>query len=65
MFKNVHLFISAGPDLELEREALGKAIAQMPISLGWTIRRTAGRGLARKMSLHFPCKLWGKGWTRA
>ena len=44
MFKNLHLFISAGPDLELEREALGKAVAQMPISLGWTIRRTVGRG---------------------
>jgi len=25
MFKNVHLFISAGPDLELEREELGGA----------------------------------------
>lgn len=44
MFKNVHLFISAGPDLESEREALGKAVAQTPISLGWTIQRTAGRG---------------------
>ena len=44
MPKNLKLYISAGPDLEFEREALGKAVAQMPISLGWTIWRTPRRG---------------------
>lgn len=39
------LFVSAGADLEAEHEAIGRAVAQIPIpSLGWAIRRTPPRG---------------------
>jgi hypothetical protein len=40
----VKLFISAGPDLESEREAIGRALAQFPINLGWEIKRTPRSG---------------------
>lgn len=36
----VRLFISAGPELEPEREAIGRALAEFPINLGWEIKRT-------------------------
>lgn len=36
----VRLFISAGPELEPEREAIGQALAGFPINLGWEIKRT-------------------------
>jgi len=36
----VKLFISAGPELESEREAIGRALAEFPINLGWEIKRT-------------------------
>lgn len=39
------LFVSAGADLEAEHEAIGRAVAQIPVpSLGWAIRRTPPRG---------------------
>ncbi len=34
------LYISGGPELEPEREAIGQALAQFPINLGWEIKRT-------------------------
>jgi len=37
MAKRVRLFVSAGPDLEAEREIIGQAVARLPVSLGWTI----------------------------
>ncbi len=40
----LHLYISAGPDLENEREAIGQIIAHMPISIGWDLKRTPRRG---------------------
>lgn len=40
----LHLYISAGPDLEDEREAIGQIIAHMPISIGWDLKRTPRRG---------------------
>ncbi|MCC7354105.1 MAG: hypothetical protein IT330_10135, partial [Anaerolineae bacterium] len=40
----LHLYVSAGPDLESEREAIGQAIAQMPLSLGWSLKRTSAQG---------------------
>lgn len=40
----IRLFVSAGPDLEAEQEAIGRAIAELPISLGWMIKRTPVRG---------------------
>jgi hypothetical protein len=37
----LRLFISGGPDLEEEHEAIGQAVAQIPVpSLGWAIGRT-------------------------
>lgn len=36
----VRLFISAGPELEPEREVIGRALAGFPINLGWEIKRT-------------------------
>lgn len=44
MASRVRLFVTAAPDLESEREAIGKAIAQLPVSLGWEIKRTPQRG---------------------
>ena len=41
MADRVRLFISAGPELETEREAIGRALAAFPINLGWEIKRTA------------------------
>jgi len=38
------IFISAGPDLEGEREVVGKAIASLPVSLGWVIKYTPIHG---------------------
>jgi hypothetical protein len=40
MVNHLRIFISAGPDLEAEREVLGKAIASLPISVGWVINYT-------------------------
>jgi hypothetical protein len=34
------IFVSAGPDLEIEREVVGKAIAALPVSVGWVIKYT-------------------------
>jgi hypothetical protein len=36
----VRLFVSAGPDLEMAREMLGQALAELPINIGWMIKRT-------------------------
>jgi hypothetical protein len=36
----VRLYISAGPELEPEREAIGRALVEFPINLGWEIKRT-------------------------
>ena len=44
----LELFVSAGPDLEAEQEAIGQAVAQIPVpSFGWTIGRTPRRGQAQ------------------
>lgn len=44
MRARLRLFVSAGPDMEAEREAIGKALAALPVSLGWVIKRTPRRG---------------------
>ena len=38
------MFISAGPDLEAEREIIGQAVARLPVSLGCSIKRTPKHG---------------------
>ncbi|UCC63315.1 MAG: hypothetical protein JSV36_21705 [Anaerolineae bacterium] len=41
----LRLFVSSGPDLEAEQEAIGQAVAQVPVpSLGWRIGRTPRQG---------------------
>jgi hypothetical protein len=40
MATRVRLFISAGPDQEPARELLGRALAEMPVNIGWIIKRT-------------------------
>ncbi|RLC79168.1 MAG: hypothetical protein DRI61_08495 [Chloroflexi bacterium] len=42
--KRIHLFVSSSRDLAAEREAVGQAVAELPISKGWEIRHTAHRG---------------------
>jgi len=34
------LYVSAGPDLDQEREFIGQAIARLPLSLGWSVQYT-------------------------
>ena len=41
MTRPVHLFVSSSPDLTAEREALGQAVAELPISVGFEIKHTA------------------------
>lgn len=36
------LYISAAPDLTLEREVLGRATIEIPTTLGWRVRQTPG-----------------------
>lgn len=43
MANRLQLFVSAGPELEPEREVIGQAIAKLPVSLGWVIKRTPHR----------------------
>ncbi|MFQ5852554.1 MAG: hypothetical protein ACE5JU_18490 [Candidatus Binatia bacterium] len=44
MAERLRLFVSAGPDLVAEREIIGQAVARLPVSLGWIIKRTPKRG---------------------
>jgi hypothetical protein len=36
----IQLFVSSSPDLAAEREALGQAVAELPVSMGFEIRHT-------------------------
>jgi len=40
MATRVRLFISAGPAEEPAREQLGRALAELPVNIGWMIKRT-------------------------
>lgn len=40
MATRVRLFISAGPAEEPARELLGRALAELPVNIGWIIKRT-------------------------
>lgn len=40
MATRVRLFISAGPAEEATREILGRALAELPVNIGWVIKRT-------------------------
>ncbi|NLE99555.1 MAG: DUF4062 domain-containing protein [Anaerolineales bacterium] len=36
----LHLFVSSSPDLVAEREAIGQAVAELQVTLGWEIKHT-------------------------
>ena len=40
MVTRARLFISGGPDQEPARELLGRALAELPVNVGWVIKRT-------------------------
>ncbi len=40
MATRVRLFISAGPTEEPARELIGRALAELPVNIGWVIKRT-------------------------
>ncbi len=40
MATQVRLFVSAGPSEEPVREHLGRALAELPVNVGWIIKRT-------------------------
>jgi hypothetical protein len=43
MADSVHLYISAATDLQQEREILGRAVTEVPVSLGWRIIQSPSR----------------------
>jgi hypothetical protein len=36
----VRLFVSGGPDRDDDREVIGRALAELPVNVGWVIKRT-------------------------
>jgi len=44
MARPIRLFVSSSPDLAAEREALGQAVAELPVSVGWKIKHTPRAG---------------------
>ncbi len=44
MAARLRIFTSVAPDLQAEREIIGKAIASLPVSLGWVINYTPSAG---------------------
>ena len=54
MSKPIRLFISSSPDLVAEREAVGQAVAGLPVAVGWEIKhtpRTEGAALEAQASV--------------
>jgi hypothetical protein len=44
MDRPIQLFVSSSPDLAPEREAVGQAVAGLPVSVGWEIKHTPRPG---------------------
>jgi len=44
MVRPIRLFVSSSPGLVPEREALGQAVAELPVSVGWEIKHTPRPG---------------------
>jgi len=53
MTRPIRLFISSSPNLAPEREALGQAVAELPISVGWEIKHTPRLGEETREPLAF------------
>lgn len=44
MARPIRLFVSSSPELVAEREAIGQAVAALPVSVGWEIKHTPRAG---------------------
>jgi hypothetical protein len=44
MVDDIKVYISASPELESERDLLGRLIAEIPVTLGWRIVQTPTKG---------------------
>lgn len=49
----IRLFVSSSPDLAPEREIVGQAVAELPISVGWEIKHTPREGEDAFEALNF------------
>ena len=60
MPRPIRLYVSSSPDMEPEREALGRAVASLPVSTGWEIHHTPHpeEPLDRALSLAASCDLF-------
>jgi hypothetical protein len=52
MATRARLFVSGGPDQEPAREMLGRALAEIPVNVGWVIKRTPDVDSAAESHLH-------------
>ena len=53
MSRAIRLYVSSSPDLAMEREAVGQAVAELPVSTGWEIKHTPGAGEIAHEALEF------------
>ncbi len=53
MARSIQLFISSSPELGPEREWLGQAVAELPVSTGWKIKHTPRSGEDVREALAF------------
>ena len=44
MARSIRLFVSSSPELAPEREAVGRAVAELPVAAGWVIKHTVRTG---------------------
>lgn len=60
MARAIRLFVSSSPELEVEREMLGQAVAELPVSQRWEIRHTPrpGEDIAGALSFIADCDLY-------
>jgi len=52
MATRARLFVSGGPDQEPAREMLGRALAEIPVNVGWVIKRTPDVDSVAESHLH-------------
>jgi len=53
MSRPIRLYVSSSPDLAPEREAVGRAVAGLPVSTGWEVRHTPRGGEPLEDALAF------------
>lgn len=53
MSRPIRLFVSCSPGLAPEREMVGQAIAELPVSVGWRIKHTVGSGADDREAIAF------------